>query len=238
MSLEALTCPSCGAPATSISRARATDGLWPCLHCGAILRIKGDDPIVVEKQVSPDISAQIRQLVVDGKTAQARQLAVERGLDASIVDPLALELMTGVLFSQKMNPLGCVIVLVANAIATGGILLVANGFAWGWALFVVGLLAWLPLVRSVWTTIRMATLPSGRAYVRRVTVIGVRQLPKPVHIMAFEVAVTPNDGTAAFAGSMLVPVREESVEKAVEGAQIIVRFDPNDRSWLRFDRMA
>lgn len=238
MTLEALTCPNCGAPATSISRARATDGLWPCLHCGAILRVKGDEPVVVETQVSPDISEKVRQLVVDGNTAQAKQLAADRGLDPSFVDSLALELMTGVLFAQKINPLGCAIVLAGNAVAAGGIFLVASGYGLGWVLFVVGLLVWLPLVRPVWTTIRMATLPSGTAFIRRVTVIGVRQMKEPVHILAFEVAVTPNDGSAAFGGSMLVPVRHESVEKAVVGAEIVVRFDPNDRSWMRFDRMA
>ena len=107
----------------------------------------------------------------------------------------------------------------------------------GWGLLVVGMLLALPLLRPLLTTFKMALAPSGIATIRCVTHIGTRPLAKPIDIFAFDVSVAPHDGADAFSGTVLVPVRRESVHKAAVGARIVVRFDRADRQWLRFDRL-
>lgn len=237
MTIALLACPHCGAPLSLAAAARARGDLWSCLHCGALLRVRGDALPVVERLLPPELTAQLRQLVVEGKTAEAKAIATGAGLDSVVVDQLALQIVTSVLFGQRLNAVGFVILFVNALLLAGGALLVEQGFVAGWGLVVLGILVPLPLVRPVLTTFKMALAPSGIATIRRATLVGTRPLARPIDIFAFDVAVAPRDGANAFNATVLVPVRRESVHKAAVGARMVVRFDRGDREWLRFDRL-
>ena len=237
MSPEVLPCPNCGAPLTAGSMTRARDGKWPCLHCGAIVRVAEGAAPVVDQSLPPELVARVRQLVVEGNTDAAKRLAAENRIDGAVVDQLAGEVMIGILFSQKLNAFGAILLLVWLSLAAVGAWLVASGYVAGWALVVVGLILPIPLFKALLTTLKMLGSPQGLATVRRATLIGMRQLRQPVAIYAFDVAVAPVDRSPGFVGTLLVPVRQESMHKAVAGAQCYVRFDRADRSWLRFEKL-
>lgn len=238
VSVQSLPCANCGAPLTAGSMTRAQGGLWPCLHCGAVVRVAEGAAPVVAQAMPPELAARVRQLVVEGRTDEAKRLAAGIGVDAAVVDQLANEVMVGVLFAQKLNPVGGLMLLVWLSVAAVGAWLVSTGYVAGWALVVVGLVLPIPLLRAAVTTLKMAGAPQGLATVRRATLLGMRQLRRPVAIYAFDVAVAPVDRSPGFVGTLLVPVRQESMHKAVPGAALYVRFDRADRRWIRFEKLA
>lgn len=235
MNAVVLTCAHCGAP-LSQPRSSPAESLWPCLHCGALLRVHRDSPPTLERTVAADVTAQLRALVLSGKRDEAIRLGERSGVPREAVEALASSVMAGILFSQRLTPASMALGLLWLGVFAGGVALVVSGYAFAWGLVVLGAILPLPLIQPLRTTLRMMGLPSGVATVRRVTHLGSRELRVRVELFAFDVMVTPSSGEP-FGGTLLVPVRASSVPKVVVGARMAVRFDPQDRSFIRFERL-
>jgi hypothetical protein len=223
MSIGVLSCANCGAPLT-----KQTADVWPCIHCGALSRVK-DGAAEVESKVPDEVMASLRQLVISGKRDEAAKLAAQHGLPADSVESLFKSIMVATLFGQKLNALGWTMMFVFFGLTVWGIWLVSRG--WRSALLIVGfgVLNLLIFRRSMMISFEMMGKPKASATVRRVTPIGVDGV---VHIFALEIDVEPADKSMGFRASLVVPVRQATVAQVVVGLPIQVRYAP-DRSWVR-----
>lgn len=238
----AFDCPNCGAVLSAGARA-ATEGLWPCLYCGALLRVSGDGGAdrpapSVERTLDAEVMARVRAHVLEGRLDEATRVCevdagMSRALAVSAVGDLAQSVSARAIMSQPLSALGWLFVVVALGCLGGGVFLSASTWL-GWLLAAFGLLNLLALARAISTTIRFASAPRGVAVVRHVADVGTRPAAGGVRVFSLAVDVEPAGG-APFHARLVVPVRAKSVRKIAVGARIPVRYRADDPSWLRYD---
>lgn len=229
MSPRALACPNCGAPF-----AKQTGDLWSCLHCGAISRVR-EDSIEVETKIPEEAYASLKQLVIAGKRDEAKRFAVQQGLPESAVEEMFEKVANASIWDRTLNGIGWLMMFGFAMLVVLGIVAVRSEITAGWILVVFGAFNLLVFLRAMIRTLQMVGKPSGIGTVRRATLLGTTGTigKNAVHIFAFDVDVEPSSGDMGFRTSILVPVRDISKHKAVEGQRLKVRM-AEDRSWVRY----
>lgn len=227
MGTTLLSCANCGAPLT-----KQTDGVWPCIHCGAISRTKDDGNVEVESKVPDEVLASLRQLVLSGKRSEAERLAAQHGLPADTVDGLFKSIATRTLFSQGLNAFGWLMMFSFFGLVVWGIWLVAMGYKVALLIVAFGLLNLLVFRRSMAVSLEMIGKPTATATIRRITKLGVNGT---IDFNALEIDVEPDDKSMGFRASIVAASFTSRADRVVVGRKLSVRYAP-DRSWVRLRR--
>jgi len=245
-----LECPNCGAVLSAGSSNGAAGDLWPCLYCGALVRVShtptGPAQATVEGTVVQDVMARVRERVLAGAREEAIALCESSGVSresaVEAVDALARSVSGRAIMSQALSPVGWLIAAAALAACGGGAWLAAaaDGIAF-WTGVVLATFAsfnLLAISRGIGTSLRFLSAPRASALVRSVAEVGTRQAGgAPIRIFSLAVDVQPESG-GSFHGQLVVPSREASVHKVQVGARFPVRYRPGDPSWLRYDALS
>jgi hypothetical protein len=240
--ITSLHCPNCGAPI----HAGPNQGLLICLYCNTSIRIQAqaDQPqAIAETSLDADMMAQVKQLLLAGRQAEALRLYQQSGADPleaqEAIGNLGKEISIDVVRRQTLRPFGVLVVVLMALIlvvsVVAGLLgrmhpvlaIVLAGFA------ALNLFFFAPGIRATFeflgATIAPATIvklaPVGSATMRGQT----------VHAFKLLLEVQPTNGQP-FQSELLVPVRSASLAKAQPGAVIQVKYLPHDPSRLIFYR--
>jgi len=227
----------------------AKGDLWPCLYCGAIVRVTGTDGSdalpTVERRVSADVMARVRERILGGGRDEAvalceREGGVSREVALASVDDLVKSVSARAIASQNLNAVGCLFAVAALALVAGGIALVASDlpFGWvGWILAPFGLLNLVVLSRGIATSARFLSAPRATAEVRHVAHVGTQPFHGGVEVYSLAVDVTPERGPT-FHGRLVIPVRAKNAARIAVGLRVPVRYRTEDPTWLRYDAAA
>ncbi|GAB4581371.1 MAG: hypothetical protein Fur0022_41180 [Anaerolineales bacterium] len=241
--MHSLTCPNCGAPLTD----QTGQKLWLCIYCNTLLRVPTEPAaqLTVEKTVSDDDMTQIKLLLYEGKREEAvtayqhiAQCSLEDAEKA--VGTLTREYAFGILRRQQLTGYGIALVILYN------FALVLSLLAWVrgvlnpiFALAIAGFSAFNLWVfsRAIRTTLQYLTAPKARAVIQHYTQTGKIQV-RGGTVYTFKVLlnVQPANGSP-FQDTMIVPVREQRLDKMRQGTAIWVKYKPGEPGSLLFDEL-
>lgn len=237
--VTSVECPRCGAPLPLANGATALI----CLYCNASVRVEhaaSDDPrppTLSIHAVKPDVVQRVKQLVLDGKRADAVALyaqevkldrnAAERTVD-ELLTPLTLAMVRRAPFSAFgfFNTLLTVAALAVSFVWSA--LRVADGagyvvLAATTALLLAAFLWRIVIPKLISHGVR-AWGTEGRAAIlnRAILKPGIRKGFTAIRVV---MRVEPVRGGASFVDDESLLVRDESLAKLVPGCVIRVRFD-------------
>jgi hypothetical protein len=229
---SALNCPNCGAPLHPGPNSR----LALCLYCGSSIRLEpaqtaspAIDATLEEKEL-----AGLKQLLLDGGQKQAVRLYVEKtGADEAAarmaVGDLGRQISLDIIRSQNLTPYGAVMVTIWTALllaslAAAGLRLLHPLIALALAAFAIfNLLFFAPALR---TSLRFLGASVAPATTLQLAQIGVARLGgQKVHTLLALLEVHPTQGQP-FKAEMLLPVRDQNLERAKPGAALQVKYLP------------
>jgi uncharacterized Zn finger protein (UPF0148 family) len=242
MPLQGLNCPNCGAPL-----ADSRSGVQLCIYCNTFVRVPPaaePGPVTVEKTVSDEALAPIKQLLAAGSRDEAvqryRELAgctLEEAQAA--LDTLARQLAFATIASQQLTRFG-VLVVVLSVLALAAAL---AGWAAGTLHPLIALLfaafAALQLFvfsNGILATLRYARAPRAQAETLHFVRIGqVALRNQRVTVFRVWLEVRPA-GAPPFRTEITLPVREAHLANLHEGAMLQVKYLPGDPSSVIFDQ--
>lgn len=232
--IEALTCPTCGAPVSI----RGTDTLTLCIYCNGALRIHrpaaGPTELAADMSLSRDATARIKDLITVGKRAEAVALHqaethCDRVTSEAAIDAYVTRIVTDSIFSSTLNGVGIAMYLGAFALVVGGIALGVSGTApWFVAvvLAVFGGLHLLALWKVALRTVRYLSASAGTATILRHAVIG-----RAKGVVSYRLLLEVRDSSGAtFRAEKTLPVPEARVSRITEGRQFRVKYFAGDPS--------
>jgi hypothetical protein len=239
--ITSLHCPNCGAPI----HPGPNQGLLICLYCNTSIRIwaqAGQPQATAEASLDADMMAQLKQLLLAGRQAEALRLYQQQtGADPqeaqAAIGNLGKQISIDVVRHQTLRPFGVlfvviVVVLLVVSIAAGLLGRMHPALAIGLAGFAaLNLFFFGPGIRAtiefLGGTIAPATIvklaPVGAATMRGQT----------VHTFKFLLEVQPTNGQP-FTVELLVPVRSASLAKAQPGTVVLIKYLPRDPTRLIF----
>jgi uncharacterized Zn finger protein (UPF0148 family) len=226
--LEALNCPNCGAPL----HIHAGQNLTLCLYCDTTTSItyseEGKASLEQQGTLKPEDAQQIKALLLDGKREQAVD-AYQRATHVSAteaqkaIDALARDAAFKVIFSQRLNPTGILMLCGYMALLTlsiwAGINEIISATILWIAIVLILFLSW-PLLRGLWTTLRYLGSRSGVA-----TVLKYAQIGKAGSAHAFRLLVNIHtEDQPAFQTEMSLAVGEKRISKLQNGMRFNVKY--------------
>jgi hypothetical protein len=261
VALDALTCPSCGAPVTV---APGADGCI-CRYCDRALRLRqpasaassapaGDataarttDAIRFDVVgVAPAVIARVKELVLQGDRAAAaalyaREAACDERTADAMVEGYALDAVWSTLDAGRLNGVGLVLFVAAVALALGAATALAAAaggaaeIAPTWAAALAGLLglAWATLfARRALRTMRYRFARSATARVLRCATVGRDAHGDALFRLLLEVA----DPTAApFRAETLAVLSPAHAAAMQDGHRVRVRYFASAPSSVVYD---
>lgn len=231
MRLEALNCPNCGAPL----HIQANQDLTLCVYCDTTIRINysasGEASLKKQTTLQTEDAQLIKSLLLAGKREQAieayqriAQVSKEEALQA--IDELARSAAFKVIFSQRLNPVGILMLcgymaLLGLSIWTGINGIISTTVLWI-AIILILFLSW-PLIRGLWTTLRYLGSRSGAA-----TVLKYAQIGKAGNAYAFRLLVNiQTEDRPDFQTEMSLAVGEKRISKLQDGMRFNVKYLPD-----------
>lgn len=241
---EAINCPNCGAPlALDPARtAQAQGKLMLCIYCNSSIRLgPGGEGAVAgahtASDVLPEVGEKVKQLIVDGKRAEAiayyaEQAAVTPAEAEKMVNQLSIPLA---LRLTRQSPVDMWAILLSLAIIAGLAYLAAwtlvQALQGGWV-YALGTLVcvWMLVARIRWLAPKAVSTwvhsfgAPGRARILHLAAISpsVRQGGTLVVAM---LEVQPEGGGAVFRDEETWLIRNESLHKVQPGNVIPVRYE-------------
>jgi hypothetical protein len=252
--VETLDCPNCGAPLPAQAGQAA---VWVCLYCDSLVRMAaeaGQAAPAVAGQVAPEVMAEVKQLLLSGRRAEAaeryQQLA---GADAEAAEQavaaLVREVSAHTIRRQQLSLFGVVVVGLSLAALLAAVAAAATGaLGAGWALLLALLPAAVLLVfgPGLAISLRYLLAPRARATVQKQTYIGQIQTRYGlIHAYRLLLEVSPRPLRSAaragrngepFRAEIMVPVREKSLRYLKTGTPLQVKYLPGDPASVVFDR--
>jgi uncharacterized Zn finger protein (UPF0148 family) len=231
MRLKALNCPNCGAPL----HMQANQDLSLCVYCDTTIRINysgsGEASLTQQTTLQAEDAKLIKGLLLAGKREQAieayqRVTQVSREEALKVIDELARSAAFKVIFSQRLNPVGMLMLcgymaLLGLSVWAGINGIVSTAILWV-AIVLIVFLSW-PLIRGLWTTLRYLGSRSGVA-----TVLKYAQIGKAGNAYAFRLLVNiQTEDQPAFQTEMSLAVGEKRISKLQNGMRFNVKYLPD-----------
>ena len=244
ISMHSFTCPNCGAPLTD----QSGQTLWLCIYCNSLIRVPSDITTAqptVEKTVSDDEMTGIKLLLLEGKRDEAvaayqkiAQVSLEDAEKA--VGTMTREYAFGVIRRQQLTRYGIALVsLYALALMLSLLAWARGGLNPVFAIAIAGFSAFNLWVfnRAIRTTLQYLGAPKARAVIQHYTQTGKIQI-RGGTVYTFKVLlnVQPTNGVP-FQDTMIVPVREQKLDKMRQGTAIWVKYKPGQAGTLLFDEL-
>lgn len=204
MTLQTLNCPSCGAPLRFVDGQSRT----LCLYCGSSIQTERAATVPAATTTTyslPEaVHEQLKQLVVDGRPAEAIELYRQR---AGVTEAEAVETLSGfvrdltrrTLVQQPLSNFGLAVMITVDAVCAG--LIVWGVLTENWWMTGVGLgvlvIESLAFGAAIYARIVQEFGRSAPAVVRRFTRLGeikVRGQQQPVSVVRLWLEVRPPGG--------------------------------------------
>lgn len=176
MMVTSLNCPNCGAPLRLADSQRRT----LCLYCGSSIQLeRPTTPPSTNLSLPTDVYDQLKQLIVDGRRAEAIELYRQH---AGVTEAEALETLTSLirdltrrtLVQQPISNLGLIIMFTLDTIF--GLLIVWGAWVENWWLVALGVgllvVETLAFGAAMYARIVQQFGRPARAVVRRLTRLG------------------------------------------------------------------
>ncbi len=244
MQPTALNCPNCGGPLTIGPRSRYT----VCLYCNSSIRLEAGEGqgeseafIPVVQDVSHEIGEKVKQLILDGKRAEAiqyysEQTGMSRAEAEAAVNQLTVPLVYRLTRQVTISWWAVIVFPLALLPLAGGLgwsLGQMLAGEWGFVFLALPLAAftWLhlnwtaPKLVSTWVAARGA---AGRARVLKTAVIRPEFRPGGTLISVL-LEIQPAQGGEPFRDEETWLVKNESLPKVVAGNLLAVRYEALSR---------
>jgi hypothetical protein len=232
MTLQTLNCPSCGAPLRFVEGQART----LCLYCGSTIQTERAATVPAATTATfslpEDVHAQLKQLVVDGRQAEAIELYRVR---AGVTEAEAVETLSGLvrdltrrtLVQQPLSNLGLAVMLTLDTVCAG--LIVWGVLTENWWLTAIGLglivIETLAFGAAIYARLVQQFGRSAPAVVRRFTRLGEIQLrgqSQSVPVVRLWLEVQP-PGQPAFQAERNIVAKPETYAKLRPGLIIEVK---------------
>lgn len=233
MTLETLACPNCTAP-LPLSPEQA---LTVCLYCSATIRVPSPAaPAAIENTLAPTDMAQIKQLVLHGRQAEASQhYQQQTGASAAdataVIQSLGRELSLGIIFQQRLRPLGILFVSLCTLVLVASLAAALAGIWSRWLALPLAGFAGLNLLlfrRGIGNSIKYRRASTAPATVLKITTIGlVKKQGQTIYAMRALLSVQP-EHQDPFQAEITFPVREKNLLRAQPGLVIQVKYLVDD----------
>jgi hypothetical protein len=231
MILRTLACPACGAPLRLSDDQRQT----LCLYCGSTVTIAGagaSERPEVKTGMPPEALEQVKQLLVEGRQAEAvqlyqRQAGVSEAEARETLKTLVGEIARRTIVRQPISNLGIALMLIIDTLGLALML-------WGWQTDTwlavaggLGLIVFesLAFASALLIRIRYEMGAPAPAVVRRFVRVGelnVAGQPEPIQIVRLWLEVRPSS-QPSFKVEKNVAMRKQSLAQLVAGVVIEVR---------------
>lgn len=243
MSLESIKCPNCAAPL----RQKPGEEPWLCLFCDSLIRVDGEADTRVAsllRRLNSNDMEEIKQMLISGHIQAAAQAlegasGIEREQAAAIIASTRATIPARTIFQQELTRGGMVMVVICLLLVPASLIALGLRLLSPWlalAYLGIGVYGLYKYGRGALNTLHYRTARVAMAKTVKVAKLGTVQSGR-VRVLGFLFAleVTPED-EPTFKAHTVVPVLEENVERAKEGAIIQVKYFPGEPESVIFHR--
>lgn len=243
MRLESLNCPNCHAP-LDYSPGQT---LCICLYCNSTIRIHNDTPqpqATADTSVSEAEMAEIKELLLAGQAEAAiqryQQIAHCSQEEAqTAITNLSNQISFSTLRQQQLSRSGFVYFIIVLAGLAWALFAGLTGLIHPVLAIAVALIALLYIAlfgKGFLVSLHYLRAEKGVATVQHFTRISSHTSRRSFHLFRIIVEVQPETG-ASFQTEMLLPVRDQSVDKLHRGTRFGVKFLPGDEDSVIFNKL-
>lgn len=231
MTAQSLNCPNCAAPL----QLNAGQSRTFCIYCGSAIYVAADTGAPeVKTELPDDAQAELRQLFLEGRRAEAIQLYKQRtgASDTEAQETLknlSQSLTRKALFEQPISNLGILQFVVIDLICLGILAWSAVNNIWWLAAIAAALFTFETFTfrKAIYVRFLEELGKPAPAAIRKVVRLGelkLRSEPEPIQVVRLWLEVRP-ENEPIFQAEKTVAMRRQSFEQLQPGIVIAVKYN-------------